>query len=186
LNDCDSAVELNPHDPVNLADRGAILLNVGKLDRAVADFTRALQIQPTNGLLHEGLARSYSTRGDFQQAVKEFHETVRLGQDQPAVCNSLAWLLATCPDASVRNGKEAVGLARKACVFTSWEHRDYIDTLASALAEAGDFEAAVSYQKQAVAMAKDSADRAELQQHLELYEKRQPYRDVKKSDVKVK
>ncbi len=51
--------------------------------------------------------------------------------------NNLAWLLATSPSADLRDGERAVTLAQPlAVLYESW---GYLDTLAAAQAEAGDF-----------------------------------------------
>ncbi len=79
----------------------------------------------------------------------------------------MAWLRATCPVARVRNGKEAVEAATNACELTNWEKWEYIDALAGAFAEAGDFEKAVNYQEQAIQMlGVADGDRREMGQRL--------------------
>jgi hypothetical protein len=92
--------------------------------------------------------------------------------------NNLAWMLATSSDASVRDGKRAVTLARPVAVlYETWGH---LDTLAAALAEAGDFPAAVLTQQRAVLLAEsaqdidartlqDLRDRLTLFQHAEVF-----------------
>ena len=91
--------------------------------------------------------------------------------------NSLAWLRATCPETGTRDGKEAVKLAIKACELSNWTYWGYIDTLAAAYAEAGDFKDAVKYQKEALKMVEKSTGHPELQRRLALYEQKQPYRE---------
>jgi tetratricopeptide (TPR) repeat protein len=84
---------------------------------------------------------------DYRKALELFHSA--LGQDpNPAVLNEFAWFLATCPDQSQRNGKQAVQYAAKACELTEWKIANYIGTLAAAYAETGDFDTAMKYQKQ--------------------------------------
>src|SRR5262249_19208480 len=61
----------------------------------------------------------------------------------------LAWLWATGPD-GVRDGKRAVEAATRACELTDWKENEFLDTLAAAYAEVGDFDKAVEYQKKAV------------------------------------
>jgi hypothetical protein len=92
----------------------------------------------------------------------------------------LAWLLATCPDDQIRDGKNAVTLATKACDLSKWEKYEYVDTLAAAYAETGDFEQAVKYQKQAASMDGIPEDnRTNVQKRIELYLQHKPYRKSK-------
>jgi hypothetical protein len=69
-----------------------------------------------------------------------------------------ASLLATCPDSRYRDGELAVrdatvalNLAReRRQLTTNWKHRMYLETLAAALAERGDFDAAVRVEQEAL------------------------------------
>ena len=92
--------------------------------------------------------------------------------------HSLSWILATCPDDSVRDGAKAVRYAIRACELTEWENAEYLDTLAAAYAEAGDFLAAVKWQKKAMQPLGESEDRTRtrFQSRLELYRAKKPYR----------
>jgi tetratricopeptide (TPR) repeat protein len=64
--------------------------------------------------------------------------------------NELAWFQATYPSAAIRNGAEAVENATKACELSGWNNVNFMDTLAAAYAESGDFDAAVRQEKQAL------------------------------------
>lgn len=65
-----------------------------------------------------------------------------------AARNNLAWLLATCTDAEVRDGARAVALIRPiALLYGNWQH---LDTLAAAYAEQGHFADAVKAQREAL------------------------------------
>ncbi|HSU90528.1 MAG TPA: hypothetical protein VLI44_03700, partial [Sporolactobacillaceae bacterium] len=73
--------------------------------------------------------------------------------------------------------------ANKACDLSSWQKGDFIDTLAAAYAEAGDFPRAIMWQQRAIALMK--SDTKEQQQdsakRLELYKAQQPYRDTQRA-----
>jgi len=89
--------------------------------------------------------------------------------------NNLAWLLSTCPDDSLRDGARAIALLEA--------HLDQspqmLDTLAAAYAEAGNFEKAVGWQKQAVAALGGTADRRfpSFMERLARYTEGKPWRD---------
>jgi hypothetical protein len=94
--------------------------------------------------------------------------------------NALAWVLATCPDDSLRNGEEAVKLAEQACEATRFFDFAKLDTLAAAYAEAGRFDEARKWIVVAVGRARE-AGREDLAQRYterkELYAANQPYRE---------
>ena len=87
-----------------------------------------------------------------------------------------AWLHATCPNASVRNGSTAVEFAQKALAATKLKDAGMLDTLAAAYAEAGQFEKAVSAEKQAISLASREDEQKEYQTRLKLYQEKKPYR----------
>lgn len=93
-------------------------------------------------------------------------------------CDALARLLATCPDDKARDGKRAVEYATTACERTGWKDPMYLDTLAAAYAEAGQFEEAVRYQTRALEDPTLKGDlRKAARQRLELYRQKKPFRD---------
>ncbi|MBS0661336.1 MAG: hypothetical protein JSR82_24245 [Verrucomicrobia bacterium] len=99
------------------------------------------------------------------------------------LANSLAWLLATYPDAKVRNGQEALQLALIANKIGGFRDPSAADTYAATAAECGRFEEAVARQREAVLRGSrdpdwNAATRAGAQARLKLYERRQPYRQA--------
>ena len=91
--------------------------------------------------------------------------------------NALAWNLSTAPDPYVRNGQEALRLAREAMRSAHGDNPAYIDTLAAALAETGDFGRAALTQRKAISLATpEMVQRGGYDRRLRLYESRQPYR----------
>jgi serine/threonine protein kinase/TPR repeat protein len=90
--------------------------------------------------------------------------------------NEAAWALATSPDAGLRDGTNAVVFAEKAVGLTSRTNANFVDTLAAAYAELGQFDKAVAIQREAIALNKDASLKDELALHLKLYESNSPFR----------
>ena len=97
----------------------------------------------------------------------------------PDYYNSIAWELAVSTTAALRNGREAVRLARRACELTSFRDPNCLDTLAAASAETGDFANAIKSQQQAIALfsTRDREHLSGAQKRLVLYQSKQPYRE---------
>ena len=94
--------------------------------------------------------------------------------------NYLAWLLATVPDAMVRNGAEAVALAERLCQKSNYKIPQLLDTLSAAYAEAGQFDKALDAADQAFKLAHEANDTKlaeQIESHSKLYRLKQPYRD---------
>ena len=89
--------------------------------------------------------------------------------DFPWALNNLAWDLATNSDESNRDGVRAVELATRVCEQDGWHYHGFLDTLAAAHAETGDFESAVEVEKKAIDCA-PLGDVGEYEQNLLRYE----------------
>ena len=85
-------------------------------------------------------------------------------------------MFATELSETTRDGDRAVKLAEKACKLTDYKDAATIDTLASAYAEAGDFESAVKWSEMSVELC-DKDAREEYAKHLENFRQGKPWRD---------
>jgi tetratricopeptide (TPR) repeat protein len=178
LSNLDEAIRLDPKHGKAYASRGAVFQMSGKLEKAISDYDIAVRLAPDCWETHFGRAHGYDAQGEFHKAIDDYNEAIQLLKkgDSPSPYNSLGWLLATCQVQSVRNGAHAVAAARKACELTDWKNPDYIDTLAAAYAEAGDFEKAIKYEKQAVSTdGLTDQNRSDAQKRMGLYQQQKPY-----------
>lgn len=113
---------------------------------------------------------------DYRRSVTLYTAALELAPDDPRALNGLAWILATCPDASVRNGRLAVMYAQKACQLTSRENPDTVDTLAAAFAEVGDFPRAIRAQTLALEQY-EASEKNDAERRLRSYQNGRPWRE---------
>lgn len=178
LADFDQAIRLNPTEPHLYAWRANALAETNQLDKALQDLNHAMAMNPREPSFYRIRGRTYTKQHKYAEALADMEHCRELNPSSFETCNSLAWLRATCPDSSFRNGAEAVKLATQACESTRFGLRAALDTLAAAYAEAGDFEQAVRYEKQALgSVGVQEKNRAEMQQRLELYQQKKPFRE---------
>jgi eukaryotic-like serine/threonine-protein kinase len=71
-----------------------------------------------------------------------YREDLKQNPNNPSAQNGLAWFLATCPLAKLRNASEAIDLAKKAIKLRPQEGL-YWNTLGTAHYRAGDWKAAI-------------------------------------------
>jgi Tfp pilus assembly protein PilF len=159
---------------------GNQLADQGKIEDAMQHWESALKLEPARPDVHARIAGALSLQGDFAGAIARYRHALQIDPDHAEVLNNVAWLLATCPEASLRDGPEAVRLALKACELTRFRRTIMVGTLAAAHAEAGRFPEAVETAQQACALAADEGDGALLaknQELLELYRASKPYHE---------
>jgi cytochrome c-type biogenesis protein CcmH/NrfG len=134
--------------------------------------------EPTDAAGFVKRGDDYVDEGEYDRAIADYKEAIRLAPDDEEAYNSLAWLLATCTEERVRDGKQAVELATKACELTKWEDADTLSTLAAAEAECGHFAEAVKWQKKALKLGfEKTEDTKAARDQLRLYEAGKPYRE---------
>ena len=82
------------------------------------------------------------------------------------------------PDDALRDGARAVERAQRAVELAEIDLGNYVDTLAAAYAENGDFERAIEEQQRAISLAQveDPASVAAYEYRLELYQREEPFR----------
>jgi tetratricopeptide (TPR) repeat protein len=179
MQDYDKLIELAPEDAENYNYRGSAYLRLRDWNRAVADFNEALRRDP--GHIRARANRGYALEMLNQNAaaLEDFREALRRDPKDPEANNALAWVRATCPEEAIRNGDEAIRLALKACEYSRWQNSSFVDTLAAAYAETGDYTNAVKFQQRALDD-KDvpAATRQEMESRLALYREGKPYRET--------
>jgi tetratricopeptide (TPR) repeat protein len=161
---------------IDYVARGLAWAQKRDYDRAIADYTEALRVNPKDAKAYTYRAVAWSNKNNYERAVADYSEAIRINPQHVDAHNSAAWLLATAPVASVRNGTRAVEVARKAAELSSWKDGNILDTLAAAYAEAGNFPEAVRWQEKAMQFPEFMKDQeAGARGRLELYRNDRPY-----------
>lgn len=174
LDDLTEALERNPENVDALYYRGLVLFQLDRPDEALESFSQciALDDQHAEALGARGVL--HQKAGRYKEALADLQAANLTDPGRSLYANDLAWLLATCPDDSIRNGKDAVNYA--ALAADSGNRWEYADTMAAALAESGDFERAVTVAKRALEQCPPEA-KPKVQRRLTGYLDGKPWRE---------
>ncbi|MBU0988468.1 MAG: SPOR domain-containing protein, partial [Proteobacteria bacterium] len=145
-------------------NRGSAWFLKGDYDRAIADYTKAIDINPryTNAYRNRGII--YSKQGDYIHAIEDYNVVLKL-QPSDWIYNQLALLLIVCPDKKYRDGEKAIQLAQKSLAIK--REIKSLGILAAAYAEAGKFDEAVTTQKSVIEMLQNENKPEDLSEHYE-------------------
>ena len=173
------AIELDPRGAAAYLGLGSAQRAQGRLQEAEATLRRATEIAPGFSLAHFELARTLQTRGCPAEADAFYRKALALDPGNHEIENDYAWMLATYHDPAVRDGRRALELARSACEATENANANYLDTLAAAYAEIGDFKQALNMTEAAVALLdRNDGLAVEIRARAESYRAGKPYRQL--------
>ena len=172
------AIQLQPGLVAARSSLGNILLEHGKEDQAVPQFQKILELDPTDASAHLNLGLCFFNLGRMDEAIMQYQKALQLEPSDPGIENNLALLLATCPQASLRDGDRAVELARHANTLTGGQDPVILHTLAAAFAQAGHYSEAVENAQRALKIAEVQSNArmaGTLQSELKLYQAGKPF-----------
>ena len=182
LRDFLEVIRIDPQLDLGYYDAGVIYNRTNRYQEAVEAMTRAIALRQPNSSLAMPLSErgnAYFHLGQFEKAQADLVAALRRDPRDADAMNNAAWFRATCPEASYRNGKEAIELASRACKIDKWKDADQIDTLAAAYAEAGDFAEAERFELKALSVLPSGEElRPKFQARLELYRAHKPFRSL--------
>ncbi|MGO9597505.1 MAG: tetratricopeptide repeat protein [Isosphaeraceae bacterium] len=182
INDYNKATALNPRHAAAFYNRGNARAAQHAYDNAIADYDEAIRYDPKYAVAHLNRGIASAGKHDYDKAIADYNKSIDLDPKNAKAYNERAWLWATCPDKKYRDGKKAIESATRSCELTDWKVDQFLDTLAAAYAESGDFDAAVKWQEKAIGLLTKDSDqyRKDFEAHLTLYRAKKPYREEPK------
>ena len=150
INHYERAIRLRPDYGDPYLNLGSVLFEEGQIRDAIAQWQKALATQPNDAGFHTALGNAF-LKGELQKdAIAEYEHAARISSQDAQARNNLAWLLATSPDASIRDGNRAIDLAKQAVRISRGRDPNYLRTLAAACAESGRFAEAAETARRAL------------------------------------
>lgn len=148
-----------------------------QVDKALGDLNAAVKADPKFAPALYGRGNLYVEKGDFEKAQADLAAAVKVAPQDLLAANDFAWFRATCSAAKFRDGKVALAEATRICEATEFKHEEFLDTLAAAYAETGDFKSAVKWASKA---AEIDPENEEFTAHVKLYKAKKPLREESK------
>lgn len=175
VEDYNVAIRLNSDDAQAITGRGLALLSLGKFPMALADFESVIKLQPKSAEALVNRGDLYQAMGRWQESADDYRAANQIAESAVA-CQRLAWVLATCPQAEIRDFDGALTMATKA-IALGGDTAINLDTLAACEAAKGDFDAAKATQQKVIGLvgAEEETETQPFQARLMLYEKSEPY-----------
>lgn len=174
------AVRLKPDYMEAHFNLGNVFFQQKQWSRALEQFAVAARLQPNFAGTQIRMAMVWEHMGNGRKAATHYRAALRIEPQSIISLQGLAWILATDPDPTVRNGTEAVHLALTA--VKQGTNPSVWDTLAAAYAEVGQFSEALSASQKAINLAKDDGYTnmvVGMEVRMQLYEQNRPFHELK-------
>jgi tetratricopeptide (TPR) repeat protein len=175
-----SAVDLRPDNSPAHENLAKALLQKGQVADALVHYRKLLDLQPDNMEIHNIVGTVLVQQGRVQEGAEEWQKVLLVEPDNGNAMSNLAWIFATSPDQSIRNGARAVQLAEQAVRLSGGRIAILFRTLAAAYAENGQFSDAIQTAERGIQLANSQGNAGlanELQANITLYQQQQPLRD---------
>jgi tetratricopeptide (TPR) repeat protein len=166
-------------------DLATALLRKGQFDEALSHLEKALELNSNYADARNNLGMALSQKGDMRDAIAQWEKALQIEPDNLDANCKLAWVLATFPDASIRDGTKAIELAKKVIERTGHANDanaiTALQILAAGYAENGRFPEAIETAQQALQLAiaqNNVALTKSVQSNIANYRRNLPWRDA--------
>jgi tetratricopeptide (TPR) repeat protein len=178
LRDSEEAVRLSPNSAAWKNNRGECFLKRKEYEKAIEEFSALLSTNPGYFYALHNRSECYVRTRKFDKALKDIEAALMNEAHVPGLHMNLARVLATAPDPKLRDGKRALEEAKQAIEMIKYRDGRYLDTLAAAYAEVGEFDKAVESQQKAIDDPEFMKEEGEAaRKRLGLYREKKAFRD---------
>jgi tetratricopeptide (TPR) repeat protein len=182
-----AAIDLRPENGPAHNNLAKALLQKGRLADAMIHYRKFLEIEPENVEARNILGTALIQQRRVREAIEQWQDALAIEPENGNASSNLAWVFATCPEASIRDGARAVELAEKALRLSGGKIPMIFRVLAAAYAENGRFSEAIETAQRGAELAASQGNprlAAELQSNMALYQAGRPLRDDSMGDGK--
>jgi arylsulfatase A-like enzyme/Flp pilus assembly protein TadD len=145
------ALEIHPDDDEMRMNLAGTMRKLGDLEESESLLRDVVSRDPCAVRPRSLLGKVLMERGLYAERIAMLADGMERCPDEASFRNDYAWALATTPDASLRDGPEALRIAREVAVGAGATNPAFLDTLAAAYAETGEFEKAAEASRRALA-----------------------------------
>jgi tetratricopeptide (TPR) repeat protein len=178
LADFEEVLRFDPLFAAGYYGRAGTYLVRKQYQKAIRDLDTAMRLTPNYAAAMARRAEAWIACGNPKKALSDLNDAIAADDRYPAAYRQKAWLLATHPDDGIRDGKLATEAARKAVELMKSPKGEFLETLAAALAETGDFAGAIEQQKKALANSEYAKEKGDVvKNRLATYEANKPLRE---------
>jgi tetratricopeptide (TPR) repeat protein len=175
-----TAIDLRPENAPAHDNLAKALLKKGHVAEAMVHYRKFLEIEPENVEARNTLGTALIQQGHVKEAIDQWQNALAIQPDNGNAASNLAWVFATCPEDSIRDGSRAVELGEKALRISGGKIPMIYKVLAAAYAESGRFANAVETAQRGSELAATQGNpalAAELENNIALYRSGRPLRD---------
>ena len=188
-----TAFENRPSLPFVAGDLGFLYLSAGEYEQAHKFLRLANRLQPSDKNILRLLAEAEFVTGNFDEAAQLFEQVTKLDPNRRRSKNVLAWLLATCPYESYRDGEQAMKIMNPMVEIHGDSSPAVLEIYAACFAEVGEFEQALSFQTRAVDLLASGesletyseSQKQGMYARLELFRRKRPYRTADINQIPI-
>jgi protein O-mannosyl-transferase len=175
-----AAIDLRPENAPAHDNLAKALLKKGEVSEAMVHYRKFLELEPANVEARNTLGTALIQQGHVREAIEQWQEALAAQPENGNAASNLAWVFATCPEVSIRDGTRAVELGEKALRISGGKIPMIYKVLAAAYAENGRFAEAVETAQHGAELATGQGNpalAAELGSNIALYQSGRPLRD---------